>query len=69
MFVSSKDRREKLQLFNVSEAARMFDVGVSRLHRKIREGELPGPSFELGQTCYYDETSIELLKKAVAKLD
>jgi predicted DNA-binding transcriptional regulator AlpA len=65
MFVSSKER----QLFNVSEAARLFGIGISWLHRKIREDELPGPSFELGQTRYYDEASIESLKKAIAKLD
>ncbi|MDB2687094.1 helix-turn-helix domain-containing protein [Mariniblastus sp.] len=69
MFVSSKERREKLQLFNVSEAARMFGIGVSKLHRKIRDNELPRPSFQLNQTVYYDETSIKALKKAIAKMD
>ena len=65
MFISSEIRRNQLKLWNVSEAARLVNVKVGWLHRKIREQLLPSPAIQLKRTRYYDEQGIESLKKAI----
>jgi aspartate/methionine/tyrosine aminotransferase len=69
MFISSEMRRNQLKLWNVSEAARMINVKVGWLHRKIREHVLPSPKVQLKRTRYYDEQGIESLKKAILKMN
>jgi hypothetical protein len=68
MFISSEIRRSQLKLLNISEAARLLEVKVGWLHRKIRDQILPGPTVLLKRTRYYDQNGIESLKKAIAKL-
>lgn len=69
MFISSDLRRNQLKLWNVSEAARLVNVKVGWLHRRIREQVLPSPKAQLKRTWYYDEQGIESLKKAIVKLN
>ena len=69
MFISSEIRRNQLRLLNVSEAARLVNVKVGWLHRRIREQVLPSPTVQLKRTRYYDEQGIESLKKAIDKLN
>jgi predicted DNA-binding transcriptional regulator AlpA len=69
MFISSEIRRSQLRLLNVSEAARLLGVQVGWLHRKIRDRILPGPSVQLKRTRYYNQSGIESLGKAIAKLN
>jgi len=59
MIVTADERRNILNLFNVSEAARLIGMDVYRLHRDIRAGRVPSPKIRLGRRLYfgYDDLS------------
>ncbi len=69
MFISSEIRRDQLKLWNVSEVARLLDVEIGWLHRKLKENKLPNPTVQLKKTLYYNEDGIASLKKAIVKMD
>ena len=62
MIVSATERRNVLQLFNISEAARKLGVDVFRLHRDIREGSVMAPKIRLGRRPYFGPDDLEMLR-------
>lgn len=65
MVVTADERREVLELFNVSEAARRLRVPVQLVHRDIRAGRLPSPQVRLGRRLYYRSEDLEELSKKI----
>jgi hypothetical protein len=59
MVVTAKERKQVLNLFNVSETARQLGVDVFRLHRDIKADRVPSPKVRLGRRLYfgYDDLS------------
>ena len=53
MVVTADERRQVLNLFNVSEAARLMGMDVFHLHRDIRAGRAPSPTVRLGRRLYF----------------
>jgi len=53
MIVTAAERRNVLNLFNVSEAARHLGVDVQRLHRDIKAGRVRSPQVRLGRRSYF----------------
>ena len=47
MQISKKERKEKLLLFNVAEAARMLGIGVNQFHMDLIGGYLPKPKVQI----------------------
>lgn len=53
MIVTADERKQVLNLFNVSEAARQLGVDVFRLHRDIKAGRVLSPQVRLGRRLYF----------------
>ena len=53
MNVTAEVRRNTLELFNVSEAARKLGIPVQEMHRSVKAGHLPRPAVRLGRRRYY----------------
>ena len=53
MIITVDERRNTLELFNVSEAARKLGISVQQMHRTLIAGELPKPGILLGKRRYY----------------
>jgi DNA-binding transcriptional MerR regulator len=68
MVITVEERRNTLELFNVSEAARKLGVPVQQMHRKIKAGELPGPEIRLGRRRYYHASDLtRIAERSAAK--
>ena len=63
MIVTANERRQKLGLYNVSEASRLLGFDVFQMHRMIRRSELLPPTVKIGKRLYYSRADIEQLKK------
>ena len=63
MIVTADERRNVLNLFNVSEAARYVGVDVHKLHRDIRAGHTCSPSVLLGRRMYFDMSRLKQLSR------
>lgn len=63
MIVTADERRNVLNLLNVSEAARYIGVDVHRLHRDIRAGHACSPNVLLGRRMYFEKSRIAELSK------
>ncbi len=61
MNVTAAERRDKLNLFNVAEAARWLDLSDLRIYRDIRAGYIPKPEVKLGKRHYYRESELKKL--------
>lgn len=59
MVVTADERREVLELFNVSEAARRLRIPVQQMHRDIRAGRLPSPQVMIGKRSYYRSDDLD----------
>ena len=55
MIVTADERRNVLNLFNVSEAARQLGVGIQQLHRDIRAGRVRSPQVRVGRRLYFTQ--------------
>jgi predicted site-specific integrase-resolvase len=66
MIVTADERRNVLNLFNVSEAARQLGVDVFRLHRDIKAGRVPSPKIRLGRRLYFTSDEIGDLSERYA---
>ena len=53
MQVSKEERRDVLELFNISETARMVGMQTNAFHMDLRKGFLPPPTVEVGKRKYY----------------
>ena len=53
MIVTADERRNVLNLFNVSEAARQLGVDVQQMHRDIRTGRVRPPGVRVGKRLYF----------------
>ena len=62
MIVTADERRQVLNLFNVSEAARQLGVDVFRLHRDIKAGRVPSPKVRLGRRFYFGNDDLNYLR-------
>ncbi len=67
MQISKQERREKLLLFNVAEAARMLGIGVNKFHMDLIGGYLPKPQVQIGKRRYYKLREIEGLAARLNK--
>ena len=63
MHFSPADRRNVLQLLNVTEAAREIGVEPMWMHRRIRQGYIPPPSIEVGKRKYYTVSEVSKIAK------
>ena len=62
MVVTADERRNVLNLFNVSEAARLIGMDVYRLHRDIKAGRVPSPQVRLGRRLYFGNDDLGHLR-------
>lgn len=62
MIVTTDERRNVLNLFNVSEVARQLGVDVYRLHRDINTGRVPSPKVRLGRRLYFNNDDLSHLR-------
>lgn len=62
MIVTADERRQVLNLFNISEVARQLGVDVFRLHRDIRAGRVPSPQVRLGRRLYFGKDDLSHLR-------
>lgn len=62
MIVSANERRNVLQLFNVSEMAAQLGVDVFQMYRDIRRGQISGPKTRLGRRLYFGADDLERLR-------
>ncbi len=53
MIVTADERRDVLNLFNVSEAAREIGVGVFDLHKDISAGRVQSPKIRIARRVYF----------------
>lgn len=67
MVVTADERRNVLNLFNVSEAARLIGMDVFRLHRDIRSGRVPSPKIRLGRRLYFGKDDLGHLRTQYGK--
>lgn len=67
MVVTADERRNILNLFNVSEAARLIGMDVFRLHRDIRAGRVPSPKIRLGRRLYFGNDDLGHLRTHYGK--
>ncbi|MEZ6142576.1 MAG: hypothetical protein R3B84_18605 [Zavarzinella sp.] len=66
MVVTADERRNVLNLFNVSEAARLIGMDVFRLHRDIRAGRVPSPKVRLRRRLYFGIDDLSHLRERYA---
>ena len=69
MIVTANERRQKLGLFNISEASRLLDLEVHLMHRMIKRSELSPPTVKIGKRLYYSLADLKLLKKQAADVE
>ena len=62
MVVTADERRDVLNLLNVSEAARLIGMDVYRLHRDIKAGRVPSPQVRLGRRLYFGNDDLGHLR-------
>lgn len=62
MIVSANERRNVLQLFNVSEVAAQLGVDVFQIYRDIRREKVCGPKIRLGRRLYFGTDELEALR-------
>jgi hypothetical protein len=67
MVVTADERRNVLNLLNVSEAARLIGMDVFRLHRDIRAGRVPSPQIRLGRRLYFGNDDLNHLRTHYGK--
>jgi len=65
MRISPKQRREKLELFNVAEASHRLGVKQQRLYYLIRAGLVKSPKFAIGSRLYYRKSELGELRKII----
>jgi hypothetical protein len=58
MVVTAKERKQVLNLLNVSETARQLGVDVFKLHRDIKAGRVPSPQIRLGRRLYFGKDDL-----------
>jgi len=58
MEITVEERRNTLELFNVSEAARRLGIPVPQMYRRLQAGELPMPEVRLSRRRYYHATDL-----------
>ena len=68
MHISMTVRTQILGLHNTTEAARLLNVPVGTMHRRVRDGLLPKPEIMIGKSRYYDRDDMAALKEIVAKM-
>ncbi len=68
MQVSRKERQEILELFNVSETARMVGMPTNAFHMDLRKGFLPPPTVEVGKRKYYRLGDVNRIRDFLKKL-
>ena len=61
MIVTANERRDVLNLFNVSEAARQIGVGVFELHKDIKAGRVQSPKVRVGRRVYFTRDDLPVL--------
>ncbi|QDT48899.1 Helix-turn-helix domain protein [Symmachiella dynata] len=61
MIVTADERRNVLNLFNVSEAARQLGIAVQQMHRDIKAGRLPSPQVRVGRRLYFTRDDLDKL--------
>lgn len=67
MNVTAAERREKLHLYNVAEAARWLDLSGGRIYKDIEAGYIPKPKVQLGKRRYYRESELQKLNNYYRK--
>jgi DNA-binding transcriptional MerR regulator len=67
MVITADERRSKLGLFNISEAARKLSIPVRKMHWEIRMGRLSAPQIRLGKRAYYAADDLRLLEQQCAQ--
>ena len=68
MVITADERRSKLGLFNVSEAARSLDVSVRQIHFDLKGGWIPKPTIQFGKRFYYHADDLPKLAECYAAI-